>query len=149
MTDGTFAVLALLVLGWAITSGLLSRANINGPLLFTTAGYLLANPDWGPLSVAYEATSIHDLTDAMGINPPSLYAAFGDKEHLYLAAVERYQEWRREQITRSKPAVPGAAVPQRPYVASDPSRSRTDCSRPRPRPISPGPCPGRRARPGG
>lgn len=48
----------------------------------------------------YEATSIHDLTDAMGINPPSLYAAFGDKEQLYLAAVERYQAWRREQVGR-------------------------------------------------
>ena len=49
----------------------------------------------------YEATSIHDLTDAMGINPPSLYAAFGDKERLYLAALERYQQWRREQVGRT------------------------------------------------
>ncbi|HSJ96762.1 MAG TPA: TetR/AcrR family transcriptional regulator, partial [Myxococcota bacterium] len=48
----------------------------------------------------YEGTSLHDLTDAMGINPPSLYAAFGDKEHLYLEAVERYQRWRREQLGR-------------------------------------------------
>ena len=39
MTEATFAVLALLVLGWAVTSGLLSRANINGPLLFTASGY--------------------------------------------------------------------------------------------------------------
>ena len=39
----------------------------------------------------YEATSIHDLTRAMGINPPSLYAAFGDKERLFMEAVERYQ----------------------------------------------------------
>ena len=46
----------------------------------------------------YEATSIHDLTEAMGINPPSLYAAFGDKEQLYLAAVEHYQAWRREKV---------------------------------------------------
>jgi AcrR family transcriptional regulator len=38
----------------------------------------------------YEATSINDLTEAMDINPPSLYAAFGDKEQLFLAAVERY-----------------------------------------------------------
>lgn len=38
----------------------------------------------------YESTSISDLTDAMDINPPSLYAAFGDKEQLFLAAVERY-----------------------------------------------------------
>ena len=38
----------------------------------------------------YEATSIADLTKAMGINPPSLYAAFGDKEKLFLEAIERY-----------------------------------------------------------
>ena len=39
----------------------------------------------------YESASISDLTSAMGINPPSLYAAFGDKDQLFLAAVERYQ----------------------------------------------------------
>jgi len=38
----------------------------------------------------YEATSIGDLTAAMGITPPSLYAAFGDKERLFLEAIERY-----------------------------------------------------------
>jgi AcrR family transcriptional regulator len=38
----------------------------------------------------YEATSIADLTKAMGINPPSLYAAFGDKEKLFLEAIDRY-----------------------------------------------------------
>jgi AcrR family transcriptional regulator len=39
----------------------------------------------------YESTSIADLTKAMGINPPSLYAAFGDKERLFLEAIERYR----------------------------------------------------------
>lgn len=38
----------------------------------------------------YEATSIQDLTEAMGLSPSSLYATFGDKERLYLAALERY-----------------------------------------------------------
>jgi TetR/AcrR family transcriptional regulator, copper-responsive repressor len=38
----------------------------------------------------YEAASLSDLTSAMGINPPSLYAAFGDKETLYLEALEYY-----------------------------------------------------------
>ena len=36
----------------------------------------------------YEGASIADLTAAMGINPPSLYAAFGNKEGLFLAALE-------------------------------------------------------------
>ncbi|MEP7102257.1 MAG: TetR/AcrR family transcriptional regulator [Burkholderiales bacterium] len=38
----------------------------------------------------YEAASISDLTAAMGITPPSLYTAFGDKAQLFLEAIERY-----------------------------------------------------------
>jgi len=38
----------------------------------------------------FTATSMNDLCDAMGINSPSLYAAFGNKEALYLEAVELY-----------------------------------------------------------
>lgn len=38
----------------------------------------------------YEQTSISDLTGAMGIAPPSLYAAFGSKRELFDEAVERY-----------------------------------------------------------
>ncbi|WP_436774259.1 TetR/AcrR family transcriptional regulator [Yinghuangia sp. YIM S09857] len=40
----------------------------------------------------YEATSIGELTRAMGINPPSLYAAFGDKKALFLEVVSAYGE---------------------------------------------------------
>ncbi len=39
----------------------------------------------------YEGTSIDDLTEAMGINRPSLYAAFGNKEQLFHKALEKYQ----------------------------------------------------------
>ena len=45
----------------------------------------------------YEGTSIADLTEAMGINPPSLYAAFGNKETLFREALDRY-EARRDEI---------------------------------------------------
>ncbi len=38
----------------------------------------------------YEGTSIAALTEAMGITPPSIYAAFGDKKGLFLEAVRRY-----------------------------------------------------------
>lgn len=39
----------------------------------------------------YEPASIAALTDAMGIRPASLYAAFGDKRRLFSEAVARYQ----------------------------------------------------------
>jgi AcrR family transcriptional regulator len=38
----------------------------------------------------YEGTALSDLTAAMGINKPSLYAAFGNKEELFAAVVGRY-----------------------------------------------------------
>jgi len=38
----------------------------------------------------YEGTSLSDLTDAMGIAKPSLYAVFGNKEELFRKALDRY-----------------------------------------------------------
>ncbi|MCA1410541.1 TetR/AcrR family transcriptional regulator [Bradyrhizobium sp. NBAIM20] len=38
----------------------------------------------------YEGATIAQLTEAMGINPPSLYACFGNKEGLLKAALDRY-----------------------------------------------------------
>lgn len=40
----------------------------------------------------YEATSISDLTAALGIGAPSLYSAFGSKEALYAEALGHYQQ---------------------------------------------------------
>jgi AcrR family transcriptional regulator len=40
----------------------------------------------------YEGASLSDLTEAMGINRPSLYAAFGSKEDLFRKAVARYAD---------------------------------------------------------
>ncbi len=40
----------------------------------------------------FDRTSINDLTEAMGISPPSLYAAFGDKQALFDAAVDLYEQ---------------------------------------------------------
>ena len=39
----------------------------------------------------YEGASLADLTRAMRISRPSLYAAFGDKQALFLAALDRYE----------------------------------------------------------
>ena len=44
----------------------------------------------------YEGASLTDLTEAMAINPPSLYAAFGSKEGLFRAVLERYDARRRD-----------------------------------------------------
>jgi AcrR family transcriptional regulator len=38
----------------------------------------------------YEGASLSDLTKAVGVNRPSLYAAFGDKEALFRKALNRY-----------------------------------------------------------
>jgi len=38
----------------------------------------------------YEAASLTDLTQAMGINRPSLYATFGNKEELFRKVLDRY-----------------------------------------------------------
>jgi AcrR family transcriptional regulator len=40
----------------------------------------------------YEGASLSDLTQAMGINRPSLYAAYGNKQELFRKALERYGE---------------------------------------------------------
>ena len=40
----------------------------------------------------FAATSMNDLCDAMDVRSPSLYAAFGSKEALYLEAIQRYVE---------------------------------------------------------
>jgi TetR/AcrR family transcriptional repressor of nem operon len=46
----------------------------------------------------YEATSVRDLVDSMGISGPSLYNTFGDKRTLFAAALERYLD----HVTRAR-----------------------------------------------
>lgn len=49
----------------------------------------------------FEAASIQDLVDAMGIQRGSLYAAFGSKQEMFLAALDRYGEVVVEQLLQS------------------------------------------------
>ncbi|MBL7498873.1 TetR/AcrR family transcriptional regulator [Frankia sp. CNm7] len=49
----------------------------------------------------YEATSIADLTAAMGVGPPSLYAAFGSKRALFDEVLEVYCEVYRAFMVRA------------------------------------------------
>ena len=63
VTEAGFAILMLLVLGWAVFSNLLTGVNITGALAFLTAGYLLGNPSWGPVTVDVDAPSVHLLAE--------------------------------------------------------------------------------------
>jgi TetR/AcrR family transcriptional repressor for divergent bdcA len=42
------------------------------------------------LARGYDAVGVADLTEALGINPPSFYAAFGSKAGLFARVLERY-----------------------------------------------------------
>ena len=56
----------------------------------------------------YEGTSLSDLTEAMGIYRPSLYAAFGNKEELFRRALDRYAEKGPGAVHREALAEPTA-----------------------------------------
>jgi TetR/AcrR family transcriptional regulator, copper-responsive repressor len=67
----------------------------------------------------YSGASLDDLAAAMGMNRPSLYAAFGDKQTLYLKAFEEYLEQSlrvmRELLSHDEPL---AAALMRVYDAA-------------------------------
>lgn len=46
----------------------------------------------------YSAASLEDLTDAAGMNKPSLYGAFGNKHALYMTSLEQYRAMGREAM---------------------------------------------------
>lgn len=56
----------------------------------------------------YEGTSLSDLTEAMGINKPSLYAAFGCKEELFREAIAFYDAVESEPLQRALDDAPTA-----------------------------------------
>jgi AcrR family transcriptional regulator len=53
-------------------------------------------------SKGYEGASLTDLTEAMGITRPSLYAAFGNKEALFRQTLDLYE---REKLAYVGPAL--------------------------------------------
>jgi AcrR family transcriptional regulator len=61
----------------------------------------------------YEGTSLLNLTKAMGINRPSLYAAFGNKEALFRKAVDRYVEGPASYVRKAIEEPTARAVVQR------------------------------------
>ncbi|MFF9064921.1 TetR/AcrR family transcriptional regulator [Streptomyces sp. NPDC014891] len=58
----------------------------------------------------YEATTMSDLVERLGIGRASIYATFGNKHTLYLRALDRYLETRDPRIVEELSA-PGPALP--------------------------------------
>jgi len=55
----------------------------------------------------YEATSVRDLAENMGISAPSLYNAYGDKHKLFMQALEHYLDHStRARINRLENSLP-------------------------------------------
>ena len=50
----------------------------------------------------YEGASLTDLTEAMGITRPSLYAAFGNKEDLFKRALDLYEREKLAYVGASR-----------------------------------------------
>ena len=63
-------------------------------------------------SRGYEATSMQDLVECMGINRGSLYDTFASKRHLFIAALHRYDETCRRASLRQleRDAAPVQAI---------------------------------------
>jgi len=50
-------------------------------------------------SRGYEGSAVRDLCNATGQRPASLYAAFGDKDQMFQAALRRYLVWIEDHLT--------------------------------------------------
>ncbi|MFC5676120.1 TetR/AcrR family transcriptional regulator [Aeromicrobium endophyticum] len=76
----------------------------------------------------YDQTSIAMLTQAMGVTPPSLYAAFGDKDHLFDEASTRYFERTCEAVDAAAAQPTARAAIAR--MLDDTARAHTDTRTP-------------------
>jgi len=61
----------------------------------------------------YEEASMPDLTRAMGINRPSLYSAFGNKQSLFCKALQRYNEQQEAKLAQALAATTAREVVRR------------------------------------
>jgi NhaP-type Na+/H+ or K+/H+ antiporter len=63
MTAGALIALATVMFVWAVLSARLTRRNLTGPLVLLTAGVVVANPDWGVVTVDVESATVHTLAE--------------------------------------------------------------------------------------
>lgn len=81
----------------------------------------------------YEATSMADLVEHLGIGRASLYATFGSKRELYLKAMDRYTEARDPailaELSQPGPALPAVRAVVRRFAAEagSPEVRRSGC----------------------
>lgn len=75
----------------------------------------------------FEATSLDDLTAAMGISRSSLYAAFGSKQDVLLAALKAYSGRALEALREIAAAPGGTAVPAMLAALANPSGGKHGC----------------------
>lgn len=81
----------------------------------------------------YEATSMADLVEHLGIGRASIYATFGGKRELYLKAMDRYAELRDPlllaELSQPGPALPAVRAVVRRFAAeaASPERGRHGC----------------------
>jgi AcrR family transcriptional regulator len=64
-------------------------------------------------SKGYEGASLTDLTEAMGITRPSLYAAFGNKEALFRKALDLYEREKLDYVRAALDAPTAREVAER------------------------------------
>ncbi|GGT36203.1 TetR/AcrR family transcriptional regulator [Streptomyces purpureus] len=77
----------------------------------------------------YESTSMTDLTTAMGINSPSLYAAFGSKEELFRESVALYDATEGAPSSRALTDAPTARAAVEALLRAN-ARAYTESGRP-------------------
>src|SRR5258707_4477360 len=77
----------------------------------------------------YEGTALSDLTAAMGINRPSLYAAFGNKEALFRKVLDRYAERTTASVVHALAEPTARTVVERLLLAA--ADAQTDPCNPR------------------
>ncbi|MFJ8472637.1 TetR/AcrR family transcriptional regulator [Kitasatospora sp. NPDC094011] len=79
----------------------------------------------------YEATSMTDLVQGLGIARASIYATFGSKRELYLRALERYSEQqdpdRLADLSQPGPVLPAVRALVRRYAQAGEEDRRRGC----------------------
>ncbi|MFJ6632679.1 TetR/AcrR family transcriptional regulator [Streptomyces sp. NPDC091376] len=75
----------------------------------------------------YEGTGVADLAKAMGINPPSLYSAFGNKQELFAKVLDRYAEGPAGYIREALAQPTARMVVERLLRGAAEATTRPDC----------------------